>query len=167
MPSAPLRLAAVLLLLVATLILAACAGSGTAERSTKLAGQSVATAVSHEAACPIKIARAEAALSDTTLSCLVSIRSMTRSPISSFVLRCALKDTCGGSARPVAAPAELTWVGSLAPADTVSSALSVALRFSQRRWTSDRSECLLAEFEPQEVSYEGERRWTRSGPVAQ
>ena len=166
MPSAILRIAAVLLIPVLT-ALPGCRGSRTGELNDGLVGQSVATAVDHEPGCPIRILSTEATLSDSTVRCRISVTSVTRSPVDSFILRCALKDTTGEYPSPVASPAELAWEGSLAPGDTASVILSSTLRFIVPADGGRSATGLLAELEPQEVSYGGGRGWSRTGPVSQ
>ena len=130
-------------------------------------GQNVSTAILHESACPVRIVSANASLVDSTLTCRLAVRSVTRSPISSIELHCALKDTSGEFPHPVASPFDLLWTGSLAPADTVSPVLSAVVRFSGGASERVNLTTLVAELEPQEVTFEGGREWIRTGPVAQ
>lgn len=130
-------------------------------------GQSISTAISQEPGCPIRIVSAIASMIDSTLTCRLVVKSVTKSPISSIEIRCAIKDTSGEFPRPVGPPLELAWTGSVAPADTVSSVLSATVRFGVDPNEIVDPTYLLAELEPQKVTFEGGREWTRTGPVAQ
>ena len=159
------RLTRVLALVLVLPAFAGCSRSQTSESDHRLAGHAISTAVYHEPGCPIRIVDAEAALSDTVLTYLLSVTSVTRSPIISFEVRCATKDTSGDFRRPVAQPAALAWSGVLEPGHSTQVTLSTDLLLLEREAGRYNPESLVVELEPTHVRFEGGASWERGGLI--
>ena len=162
------KVGAVALLTVASLApLQGCVETGSDGEARGLVGDPLTVSIDHESGCPVEITAAEVAVSDTMMTCHASVRSGTRSAIQALVLRCSLKDTSGQLGRPVGPPVELVWTGLLPPGETVAMTLSGVISAPAPSSSQVAPSALLAELEPQEVTFADGRDWTRIGPIAQ
>ena len=144
---------------------AGCNKSQTNEHEQKVVGRVIGTSVYHEPGCPIRIVESEAAFSDTVLTCLLSVTSVTRSLITSFEVRCAMKDTSGDFTRPVAQPAALAWSGILEPGHSTQVTLSTYLLLLETEAARYDPESSVVELEPAHVQFEGGASWEKGGLV--
>ena len=159
------RLTRVVGLLLLLSAVAGCNKSQTNEHEQKVVGRVIGTSVYHELGCPIRIVESEVTFSDTVLTCLLSVTSVTRSPITSFEVRCAMKDTSGDFPRPVAQPAALAWSGILEPEHSTQVTLSTDLLLLKTEAGRYDLGSLVVELEPTHVQFEGEASWERAGLI--
>lgn len=154
-------------LALASALLAGCQEEGTTARTERAAPVAVETALHHEPGCPLSLDSAVATLSDETLTFMITVRSATKLPITSFALRCAVKDVSRPTPRPIGPPTQLSWTGLLEPGARESVTLATVLQPLKHEGAIISRENLRAELEPAEVTYESGGEWKRTGPVAQ
>ena len=152
-------------LLLLLLAVAGCNKSQTNEDEQNTVGRVIRTLLYHEPGCPIRIVESEATFSDTALTCLLSVTSVTRSPITSFEVRCAMKDTSSDFPRPVAQPAALAWSGILEPGHSTQVTLSTDLLLLETEAGRYDPESLVVELEPTHVQFDGEASWEKGGLI--
>jgi hypothetical protein len=155
------------LLAIAALLQAGCRPTHSDTASLSKSGPISTTSVHHEPGCPLTIVEASTALSDSALVCSLTVKSATKSSITSFVLNCSLVAAAGETRVPVAPPIELNWEGLIAPTETASIELSSPLigRSGLNRDVAPGD--LEARIEPESVTLEGGGGWKRTGPVPQ